>query len=931
MTVKDHHDHSDSLFERDRELAALDRLIEEAAGGHGRLALVEGPAGIGKTRLLAEARARAAKDGRMTVLHARCSELEREFSFGAVRQLFESAGASAPAAQPSSAREDAAADADGEGQDEGSFAALHSLHWAILELAEQRPLLLAIDDVQWSDVPSLRFIAYLAHRVKHVPVLLVLTLRSTDPGTDPGLINSVTTDPLCESIRPAPLGGSAVTAYVEAWLGPAHPDFLAACETATGGNPLLLRQLMTALADDDVKATAASAGAVRRIGSRAIARTVLSRLARLPADALVVARAVATLGQSSSTATLSAFTGLDEAAVASATTALARADILRPDVPIRFVHPLVRDAVYHDVAADDPELAHARAAELLTAAGAGDEDIAAQLVPATRCGSPRTVALLRAAARHAQRSGAPESAVTYLERALEEPPPANLLATVQFELGLAAWDRNAPTAARHLRAAYRELEDPFQRATAGQALAKALLFTVGPQEALQLVQEVVDELPSALEDERHGMESMEILTVVFGGDPTSALARVDAYERLPPNAGFGSRCLAAAVSFMWCLSERPSADSEALLLAALDDGALLESADGFVWSYIAMTFHLCGSARTSEFFEQARTIAYRRGSLFVTSSMEQWRGLHLLSSDLPEAGEALGQAVSLQRLWETDLRGGAWARAYLCRYSLAVGDVDGARAALGPEPYELDTSDGANAWRTAAAELALTEDRWQDALTLATRVQHSAPHVLHPDWKSWRPAAAQALAGLGRHDEALATMQDELAAAHSCASPATVGRCLRQLGQLEGERGEAHLREAVATLEATPARLELAHALIALGRLLAPDSGDGADEAVALLRRGRDLATACGSPPLVAAAEQALAARGEAPATASGTAALTARERRVTELVSNGHSDRDIARELLITPAAVDRDLAAAYAKLDVHTREELPHAIESG
>ena len=76
----------DGLLERDRELAALDRLIADAEDGRGRVALIEGPAGIGKSRLLAEARTRA---GAMTVLSARCGELERDFSFGAVRQLFE--------------------------------------------------------------------------------------------------------------------------------------------------------------------------------------------------------------------------------------------------------------------------------------------------------------------------------------------------------------------------------------------------------------------------------------------------------------------------------------------------------------------------------------------------------------------------------------------------------------------------------------------------------------------------------------------------------------------------------------------------------------------------------------------------------------------------------------------------------------------------
>src|SRR4051812_21489246 len=155
------------LLERARELDALDRLVAEAVDGRGAVALIEGPAGIGKTRLLAEARERAA--GRMTVLTARCSQLERDFSFGAVRQLFEAVARDPAGRQTLLAG--AAAPVDGvldvtaaDGAAEGSFAVLHGLYWAVLNLSEERPVFLAIDDIQWSDRPSLRFVSYLAHR-----------------------------------------------------------------------------------------------------------------------------------------------------------------------------------------------------------------------------------------------------------------------------------------------------------------------------------------------------------------------------------------------------------------------------------------------------------------------------------------------------------------------------------------------------------------------------------------------------------------------------------------------------------------------------------------------------------------------------------------------------------------------------------------------
>ena len=130
--------------------------------------MIGGPAGIGKSGLLADLRARAGD--RLLVLAARASELEREFGFGVVRQLFEAiaadpergpaalAGAAAPAASVFGAL----------GDEEGvaSFAALHGLFWLASNLAAEQPLLLAVDDLHWCDRPSLRFLAYLARRLE---------------------------------------------------------------------------------------------------------------------------------------------------------------------------------------------------------------------------------------------------------------------------------------------------------------------------------------------------------------------------------------------------------------------------------------------------------------------------------------------------------------------------------------------------------------------------------------------------------------------------------------------------------------------------------------------------------------------------------------------------------------------------------------------
>src|SRR5919108_2746242 len=214
------------LLERDRELGALQAALADAAGGDGRLALVEGPAGIGKSRLLAELRATAEAED-MRLLAARGSELEREFPFGVVRQLFEPAltdpelrerwldGAAAPARAIFEIPEPGA---EGIGGD-ASFAALHGLYWLTANMAVDRPALLSVDDLHWCDRPSLRFLAYLARRLDDMPVLVGATLRSTDPGTDPALIAEIGQEPGTRAVQPEPLSAAAVTEMVRSRLG----------------------------------------------------------------------------------------------------------------------------------------------------------------------------------------------------------------------------------------------------------------------------------------------------------------------------------------------------------------------------------------------------------------------------------------------------------------------------------------------------------------------------------------------------------------------------------------------------------------------------------------------------------------------------------------------------------------------------------------
>src|SRR4051812_19300668 len=490
------------LVERDREISLLDTVLHEAVPGEGRAVLIEGPPGIGKSRLLAEFRRRASAEGAL-VLNARAGELEREFPFGVVRQLFEGvvsdpatlAGAAAPAAVVFSSPEVGGPTGD------ASFAALHGLYWLALNLAAERPLLLEVDDLQWCDRPSLRFLAYLVRRLEGQPVLVSASVRTSDPPTDAALLAEIANDPATAHVRPGPLSEEAVGELVAKRLG-AEPDkaFREACHTTTGGNPLLVRQLLNALETDEVTPDAAHAHVVRAIGSRAVSSSVLLRMARLPGEAVAVARAVAVLGESADLPAVAGLADLSEGEVAATMASLARAEILRPEPPPGFVHPLVRDAVYTGLPLGERELLHARAAGVLREAGADLDQVAGQLMLTPRRGDPEVARVLHHAGTAAVSRGAVDNAVGYLRRALEEPPAAADRARLLLDLGEVEALVRGPEAARHLREAYDALTDLPLKVRAANALGRALLFTTSPAEGAAVAREAAASLPPEMAD-----------------------------------------------------------------------------------------------------------------------------------------------------------------------------------------------------------------------------------------------------------------------------------------------------------------------------------------------------------------------------------------------------------------------------------------------
>lgn len=426
------HSGIEALLERETELARLAAAVERGIVSSAAVVAIAGPPGIGKSELLATARTLSAERG-MRVLTARGGELERDFSYGLVRHLFEgvlgsatpgdrrrllsgAAGHAATLFEPAQAAPSSPA--------ESSFALLHGLFWLTANVAAERPLLLAIDDLHWSDRPSLRFVEYLSRRLEGLPVVLAVTLRPDEPGADAVLLDAFLAGLEVTRLEPHPLSEAASAQVVRAALSrDADPEFCRSCHRASGGNPLLLRELVRTLEDERVAPTAAATGAVLQLGARALSRSVGLRLRRLGSAVAGFAQAAAVLGDGASVRHAAALAGLADDDAYGAVAALSQLDVLRPEGSVEFVHPLVRAAVYANLHAGERERPHARAAQVLADAGERAERVAAHLLLVPPCGNETTVATLQMAARSSLASGDARAATSYLRRALAEPRP----------------------------------------------------------------------------------------------------------------------------------------------------------------------------------------------------------------------------------------------------------------------------------------------------------------------------------------------------------------------------------------------------------------------------------------------------------------------------------------------------------------------------
>ena len=402
-------------------MAVLGEALDRVASGQSAVVLIEGEAGIGKTRLL-EAGLRAARGRSMQVAAGGAEELERTRPFGLAADAFGCIRSSLDPRRMAIAEMLA-----GGGGDQGPITVTSDpgLRFRVIdafadlaeELALCGPMVIGADDLQWADPSSLVTLSALSRRLLYLPVALIGCLRPWPrrPELD-RLVGALATAGAQHLILRG-LADDAVSDLVAEVVAAEPGPGLLATMAAAAGNPLFVTELLAALAQE---------GAIETAGGRAEAAevplpptlrlTILRRISFLPEDTLLALRAASVLGSGFSLTDLATVTGRSSLDLSVALERAIRASVLEDDgVRLRFRHDLIRDSIYQDLPASMRRGLHREAGLRLAQAEAPALQVAEHLARGATSGDAETITWLERAAREAA-ARSPDVAADLLER-----------------------------------------------------------------------------------------------------------------------------------------------------------------------------------------------------------------------------------------------------------------------------------------------------------------------------------------------------------------------------------------------------------------------------------------------------------------------------------------------------------------------------------
>lgn len=934
---------STSLLERETELGEAQALLADVRRDRGRMLLIVAPPGLGKSTLIEAVRSQARNDGYF-VLSAAGRELERELGWGVARSLFEpwllslSEEARGDLLAGPSASASLLLGPGGDGAplpaSDVTFGILHGLYRLAARAAESQPTLLIVDDAHWADESSLRLLAYLLGRIAEQPIGVLAAARTGEHGAR-GLVAQLAAERTVKVCELAPFSAAAVATLITERIPSAEEPFCRRCWQLTAGNPLGVRELLSAIGDDTAGAAPSDLDAIAERAARSLSRSVLHRLASLPAGARVLAEAVAVFEGGVELPWAAELAGLEPVAALAAADELSRADILTTEDPMSFTHPLLRAAVYGSLSRARKAQTHRRAAAVLLAAHASSEQIAAHLLEAPPTADAEVVTALREAARRATAHGVPGSAARYLERALREPPEDSQRAVLLAELGRAEASFAPHRAIQHLEAAIELADHPADRALLALELGRALHDAGRPEDACEVFERGAAELGDGDEQMAIELEAWYVTSaVLLPHRAPDVHRRTDAIIARSRRASTPAARTLESKSLIMRVYEgqphKPLVETATELYGdgrLIDEGGLLTQAA----THVAATFSYGDDYATAEaVLGRCREESRRSGWLTGFAAASQLRARQRLwTGTIPEVIADAETAIEI-------FSGGKQMYLPASAYCLAGGLIESdqleqAESVLANVERDAPPTGIFAAWQhEARGRLAAAGGDWARALEefRACGQWTEAVLVRNPAMFHWRSEAGIAALRLGQNELARELIVEELGLADRFGAPRAIGVARRAAAMLgRGTAMQDGLRSAAELFTKCGALLELAHTLVELGGAVRRAGRPTA--AREPLREGIRIAEGIGALRCARLAREELQrAGGRAPAAAGGADELTPSERRVAELAAQGRTNRDIANELFVTVKAVEWHLGNSYRKLDIRGRGGLALAL---
>ncbi|MYV97921.1 ATP-binding protein [Streptomyces sp. SID3343] len=883
---------STPLFDRDRVQGdLLERITSVHDLRRTEVAVVTGDAGLGKSALLDWAVTTAEAMG-FTTLQATGYELDQLRVYGLVKRLFQDLydldddgrmlrlgkwyGLLAPIMGMSDKERKEAPDPNH---------VMDALD-AVMDgyLAARRPMLLVVDDAQWSDPPSLRWLANLATQHRPVPVLILVAYRpkECDESLDPALraLDRVASRSPSNLVALSPESTDHV---VRRHLSDRHvdPEFTRHCHEASSGRPQLLRELLRYVVEKDIPPTAEAliehGDRMKEHALTAYADTTFQpRFAKLGTHARKLSRAVAILNSHASIDLAAQLVdiGLDEAMVAR--TELIEADVLKGTVhQADFTHPLVRGAVYHHcIRPHERSDLHDKAARLLEK-NFSAQTAASHLLNVPGRGDEWAVKVLCKAARECLTSGVADAGIPYLDRAREEPPPTELQAQVYYDLGRAHFVNNPIASVAPLRIALYDCEaEPDMRTNIILELARSHSFSGHIDRAVELLDKEVERTPP-------GPLKLQLYANLFRwaafweNDHTFSkrshnIQRLTARLR-PKNSrdrtAFSLFALMAWYSVLCGRRLETTTQFARDALGAEVNGrrpglSWVEEGWGFeIPMVLTLTFVYCDlfdeaddllTRGVAELKENGRKSAHLSYGHAFKAMLEHRRGNLALAREQARTGMEMAMELGegTPSKW--------YASGVLIQTLIAQGEFDEAERVAKDIGFDrLDDFPNARIFPVPGivfAELRIAQGRHDEVIpllrTLGRKVQHLG--MDNPAWCPWGVLLAQALNAPGPHqdrEEAKDVARAAVSRADSFYAPVASGHAKRVAGEIDDSpQAQQWLWDAAVALEGVGAKFEYAKALFAYGDRLRKDGHK--QDAIGEFIRARDVAKECGADPL---------------------------------------------------------------------------------